>query len=394
MKNILTIFLKEMKRVFTDKRMLLALLLPGIIIFVFYSILGDFMKDTVLANKTKDTVFEVVYTNNYSDDTSTKPRLLTYLDMTMENGNSIHSISINSSQVDEYKEKLINRDIHLLIVYSDNFENKISNYDAKMENSICLLYNGETSASSDIYTFAQAAVQVAYVNYLENIVDGKLITPNVGKKDSTLMQVMAFIFPLLTISMLFSEVITVCPEAIAGEKERGTLALMLLTPIRRSEFALGKIAALSILSIVSGIISSLGIVLSVPKLMGGGAFSLAPIEFVLLFVLIIVTLLLFVALGIAISAISNTIKEANSYLSPLMMMFMAIGILPAALGNQLWFSFIPVLNLSSSMHALLIGSNHLLMTFLITIGVNLLLTVGLMFIIAHLFKKERVILGQ
>ena len=37
MKNIKTIFLKELKRYFTEPRMLAALYLPGIIIFLVYS---------------------------------------------------------------------------------------------------------------------------------------------------------------------------------------------------------------------------------------------------------------------------------------------------------------------------------------------------------------------
>ena len=33
MRNVLTIFLKELKRVFTDKRMLISLFLPGVLIY-------------------------------------------------------------------------------------------------------------------------------------------------------------------------------------------------------------------------------------------------------------------------------------------------------------------------------------------------------------------------
>ena len=36
MKNIKTVFLKELKRFFTDPRMLIALFLPGILIFIVY----------------------------------------------------------------------------------------------------------------------------------------------------------------------------------------------------------------------------------------------------------------------------------------------------------------------------------------------------------------------
>ena len=45
MNAILAIFKKEIKRFFTDKRLLLSLLLPGLIIYFVYSIMGSFMGD-------------------------------------------------------------------------------------------------------------------------------------------------------------------------------------------------------------------------------------------------------------------------------------------------------------------------------------------------------------
>lgn len=394
MKNIITIFLKELKRVFSDRRMLLSLFLPGVVIFVFYSLIGNFMTDNVLASKTKDTVFEIVYTDNYNNDLTNKPRLLTYLDASMKDGNSTHYQSISKEKVEEYKTKLVNKDFHLLIAFSDNFEENILDYEEKNNNSLCFFYNGETTASSEIYTTAVAAAKVAYVNYFENIIHGTPVVPNLGKKDSTFSQIMAFIFPMLTVSVLFSTVLSLCPEAIAGEKERGTLASLLLTPIRRSEFVVGKILSLSLLSIASGAVSFLGILFSLPKLMGNVSLGLAPLEIFLLFLLIISALLLFVAIGITVSAFSNTIKEATSYLSPFMVIFMVLGILPASLGSQLWQAFIPVLNLSSCMHTLLMGGSNLPLMLGITIGVNMLVTGALIFVITKLFEKENVILGQ
>lgn len=394
MKNIITIFLKELKRVFSDRRMLLSLFLPGVVIFVFYSLIGNFMTDNVLASKTKDTVFEIVYTDNYNNDLTNKPRLLTYLDASMKDGNSTHYQSISKEKVEEYKTKLVNKDFHLLIAFSDNFEENILDYEEKNNNSLCFFYNGETTASSEIYTTAVAAAKVAYVNYFENIIHGTPVVPNLGKKDSTFSQIMAFIFPMLTVSVLFSTVLSLCPEAIAGEKERGTLASLLLTPIRRSEFVVGKILSLSLLSIASGAVSFLGILFSLPKLMGNVSLGLAPLEIFLLFLLIISALLLFVAIGITVSAFSNTIKEATSYLSPFMVIFMVLGILPASLGSQLWQAFIPVLNLSSCMHTLLMGGSNLPLMLGITIGVNMLVTGALILLITKLFEKENVILGQ
>lgn len=46
MRNLWTIIKKELRRFFTDKRMLISLLLPGIMIYVLYNVMGDVMKIT------------------------------------------------------------------------------------------------------------------------------------------------------------------------------------------------------------------------------------------------------------------------------------------------------------------------------------------------------------
>ena len=43
MKTIFTIVKKELKRFFTDPRMLISLFLPGILIYGIYSLMGDFI---------------------------------------------------------------------------------------------------------------------------------------------------------------------------------------------------------------------------------------------------------------------------------------------------------------------------------------------------------------
>ena len=47
MKNIWTIMKKEFSRFFKDKRLVLALVLPGILIYVIYSFLGQGVFDKI-----------------------------------------------------------------------------------------------------------------------------------------------------------------------------------------------------------------------------------------------------------------------------------------------------------------------------------------------------------
>ena len=46
MQNILTIVQKELRRFFTDRRMLITLILPGLMIFLLYSLMGSIMQET------------------------------------------------------------------------------------------------------------------------------------------------------------------------------------------------------------------------------------------------------------------------------------------------------------------------------------------------------------
>ena len=64
--------------------------------------------------------------------------------------------------------------------------------------------------------------------------------------------VFSSLLPMLLMMFLYSGCASVAPESIAGEKERGTIATMLITPTKRSDIAIGKILALAIIALLSG----------------------------------------------------------------------------------------------------------------------------------------------
>ncbi|MBP3731781.1 MAG: ABC transporter permease [Bacilli bacterium] len=396
MRNVLTIFLKELKRVFTDKRMLISLFLPGVLIYFVYTLMGTVMTKVITQSSTKDTNFQVAYTDNFNSAKTDGqlPKLMTYVDEVMKaskNNNTATFKEFTTGELDSYKEELRQGKYHLVVAFTDDFENKLG--DATGANDIDIFYNGDSSASSDLYSYVSQVVSVAYTNYTVN--KNGAVTANVGEKDMMAMKIAAMIIPMVTISILFSTVISLCPEAIAGEKERGTLASLLLTPIKRGEFVAGKILSLSTTAIASGIVSFTGLILSIPKLMGGFNITISPLDGLLLFLLVVTVLLLFVAIGVFISALSNTVKEAAGYLSPIMIVFMLFGMAPSLFGFDQWYlSFVPILNVCVSINALLNGAENLLLFFGLTVASTVLYTGLLMFGVTKLFNKERVVLGQ
>ena len=401
MKNILVILKKELKRFFTDSRMLIAIFLPGLLIFGLYTLMGNLFKSNIFSQETKDTTYKVVYTDTYANDTTNKPKLLSYLDGyygSEGNNNKVEAEKIATTDLSAYKDKLKNGEYHLIIEFSDKFEDKI--YDSSVQdNNINLYYNGEDSDSESLYSLASQLISSAYNNYTQNIdhEHGHApVTANVAGEGSALAnKIIGFVLPMVTVSLLYATIISFCPESISGEKERGTLATVLLTPIKKTEFAIGKIIALSIVAIIAGTVSFIGLAASLPTLIGMSTLPFGFGEIILLLVIIISTLLLFVSFGVLISSLCNSVKEASSYLGPLTVLFMVLGMLPIFVGTEnIALAFVPVVNLSMCITALMGQAANLSLLLVITAASNLIYAAGFVFLITRVFNREKMVLGQ
>lgn len=401
MKNIKTIFFKELRRFFTEPRMLAALFLPGIIIYIFYSLMGTFMEASFApsSGKPENYTYQIVATNNYSLTEEVAPLIFDVFDAYLpinESSNKSEYHYINLDQVSEYKEALSNHEYDLLIVFNDNFEDSLKGEISSTKTNISLYYDGSDSISTYLYTVFTSLVDTTYTNFTVNIENGIYVDGNVSPENYTFKNIMSFVVPLVTISLLFSTVISICPEAIAGEKERGTLASLLMTPMKRTELVIGKISALSIVSLSSGLVSFLGLVISLPNLYGGGmtlGSLFSPASFIMLLLLILTTLCVFVTLGLVISAFSKSIKEAGSYLTPIMTILMVASIIPFSIDmSGIGYAFIPLLNIVSSMNLLIRETNlDLLLPYIsITAVMNIVLSGVLIFITAKLFNSEKI----
>ena len=397
MKNIKTVFLKELKRFFTDPRMLLALFLPGILIFIVYSIMGDIMKSALTGNNVTEATYNIAYTDNSGSE---KPAIISFFDAYMassenEKTNEVKYTPIPLADAEKTKDNLVGEGYDVLIVFSNNFETAVyTPKDIANPNHIDVYYDGASEKASNAYQIITAGISSCYNNYYVNVdKDFKPIEANVSESDFMAGKVMGFIFPMVTVSLLFSTVMSTCPDAVAGEKERGTLAAMLLTPIKRSELALGKILALAVVSAASGIVSFLGLAGSIPKLMGGLDFNFSGTTIVLLAFLVLTTLFLFVTIGLTISSVAKTTKEATSYIGPMMMILMLTAILPAILDtSSIGFAFIPFLNMASCMADILAGGVSVPF-FLITIGMNVAVSGLLIYLITRIFNNERLMVS-
>ena len=231
-------------------------------------------------------------------------------------------------------KKLSSKELDLYVVYDEDFYNKMLSYvvsSGLKAPQVEIYYNSANEVSSYIYN-----IYKTYLNSFESAMFNKFdvngdenIKYDVANQEDTSVQIISSLVPFLLITFLFTGAMSICSESIAGEKERGTIATLLITPTKRSEIAIGKITSLAITGLVSALISFLGLILSLPKLMGSDTISLSAYNFtsvIAIFGIIVVTVLLFTTILTLVSTYAKSVKEATSYSTPIMIIVMLIGL--------------------------------------------------------------------
>jgi len=392
MKNIFIIFKKELKRFFSDRRMLAALFFPGILIFIVYSLLGNFLGNIQFSDNITNYKYQIVETNNYRDDSEEPSKLDVFLNQALLTFDSSTNIKyIEKSEVESYKVQLSEGKIDLIIDFDDNFENNTSTTE---KTNISLFYNGASKESSFIYNVSSNVMNSVYGVFTINIdKNGAPITPNLSDSNVDFLKVISVIVPMILLSLLTSTCASLAPESIAGEKERGTLGLVLITPIRRSELAIGKVSALTVVCLCSGITSFAGLILSLPKMfsgMGGTSINFGALEIISMFFLIISILFLLITFSSFISSFAKSVKEASSYLGPIVGAIIFVGIAPAILDvSNIGFSLVPLLNACYCINSLITGNLNLVYL-LLTIVSNFIFSGIFALLMVKMFNNENV----
>ncbi len=393
MRNIKTIIKKELTRFLYDKKLLFtAVFMPGILMYLMYTVMGNFMQASLTVED--DYIYQVAA---YGLPESVESML---------KGTSVDIQSIEDlSQVDTYIDSVETEELDLVLVFSEEFDASVAEYDivsGEIAPQVEMFYSSKSAKSSTAY-FLLENMFSQYETGLANKFD-----INAGEKqydlatnEEVLTNYWAKLLPMLILVLLASACISLAPDAVAGEKERRTINTLLVTPIKRSNLAVGKIVSLSILAIMSGIVSCLGLFLSLPSVMdmtndGINASMYTLKEYIGLAMVIITTVLVMITITTILSTSAKSVKEANAWAAPFNFIVMAIGcsglvISPAELAPMMYA--IPIFNSTQCFNAIL-SFNLNITNVLITIGSNLVWVSLLVFVLTKMFNSEKVMLNS
>ena len=377
MKNVLLIIKKEFNRFFKDKRMILMIFLPGLLIFCLYTLIGTVMEK---ANPTVDPDYKpTVYFYRLPDGFLNETSLNLFDKKDFET-------------LEEAKSGVAEGSLDIVVEFPADFTEKIAE---GQQPEVKAYYNSSVQTSLVGYTFATGILNGLNAFTINSSQNEKF---DLVDADDQVTSIFAMIIPMLMFSLLASSCISVAPEAIAGEKERGTMATMLITPVKRIEIVLGKILSLSCYAILSGLVSFLGVILSLPKLSGGllnlGAVSYGVGTYFMLFGLIISIVLVMISAFSVMSTLAKNVKEATAFIGPLMLVIILLGMSSMFFTNpSVGLYAIPFIGSGIAMSAVLSTTASVLGVVLAIIS-NLVLTALLVVLMGFMFKKENIMLKK
>lgn len=419
---------KELTRVFSDKKLVFSIfILPALIMIVVYSIMGNAMKSMMddieqrasrvyIVNAPQDfkDIIDVIQTQNTEAEATSE-------ELTESQGESM-SFGLdadygeadieNEEALSDYKNKVLEGELDLIICFPKDFKEKIDGYSGGDGETgipeIKTYYNPSEDYSSEArQRFGNILEQYRQVLLSERVTDiNELIVFSVDlnsessiveKEGAGAAKMLSMILPYLIVFLLFTGPMSLGIDAITGEKERGTMASMLVTPVKRSDIVTGKMIAVSILSLLSSLIYAGSMLIAIPMSYQGAveeldlniSFNLFQVVEVILIMLALVYL--YVNLVSLVAVLAKNAKEAQSLVMPIYILVLIAGVFTVFGGNTEpeFFKFaIPVYGSAIGIQQLIMG-NLQLSELLLNMGVTLIMSAVLSFAISKAFESER-----
>lgn len=399
MNGIKQIFQKEMARIFRDKKMVFSVfILPVAIMIGILMVTGTFQK-RMLSNIEGHP--PIVYVEN-------GPESFQQFCEAAE----VKVKPVKEGEVEKVKEKILKGDVDLLLSFPENMDHKIAEYQTGDEiPEILPYYNPGEDYSKEAFDTVGGTLLETYrqvllgqrVGNLEQIeifkVDRESEVIQIKDEDKVNGKVLGMMLPYFITILLFAGAMGLGVDMITGEKERGTMASLLVTPVKRSSIVLGKVFALMALTGISSVIYVAAMVACMPimaKTMGGNIgdgfkISMDVKQIIMLGALLIALSFLYSTLIALVSVFAKSMKEASSYIMPMYMLILVIGLSTMfSFGNTPESSYwIPVYNSSVVLKEILtqeVTILHYVITLLMTFGMGVILT-G---VIVKAFESEKV----
>jgi sodium transport system permease protein len=269
-------------------------------------------------------------------------------------------------------------------------------------------------SSSQKLQFAAARVEQALSAYNDRIAQSRLEQVGMDLQDLRMIETRRIdtapeqargagmvigLIPFYILIYVFAGSMSVGMDTTAGEKERGSVAVILVNQVSRSSIALGKILYVLTVGMASSLMTFFGFIIafsSADSLFGGSIslFSFSFATIISMLVIILLTSMLAASIIVLLGSLARTVKEASSYVMPIYIIVVIMGVMTMNLDSPgvVLSSIIPLANTVFVLKAVLIGE-AVYLQLLLFILTNLICILTLLYATARVYNSEKILEG-
>ena len=389
--RIWIVFTKEVRDNFRDRRSFLTALLSALLGPLLLLILIVIMGKTLFSGQQEKPLLLPI------QGAKNAPSLIDFL---QQNG-----VEIQLAPADPERE-VRNGNADVILVVPQDFEREFS---AGQPATIRVIYDASRQSASLSVQRARNllesyARQIASMRLMARGINPSITNPlALEQVDVATPQSQAFFFlnmmPYFIVLVVFVGGMYVVVDTTAGERERGSLEPLLINPVKRWEFVVGKMASSIPFALFTVFITLLAFAL---------AFNAFPMEdyvgvqvrldtsaLVNIFLISLPMILLASSLQMVIATFTRSYKEAQTYVGflPLIPALPGIGLALLPIKTNLWMMFIPTFGQQLLINQIMRDEPVNSLYVMISTAVTLVGSLLLIFFAVKLFQKERVLFG-
>lgn len=228
---------------------------------------------------------------------------------------------------------------------------------------------------------------------------------DLSTNESTMGSLLGGIIPFLMITSILMGAMYPAIDATAGEKERGTLETLLTLPINNLEMIMSKFLSVATIAVVSVLVNvaSIGLIAvylfaTMSSLTEGAAeFHVGSfVPAILISVVCVIAFSLFMsALVMCVCAFAKSFKEANNYVTPLMLVVMFTGYIGLVPNVELDMktALIPVANICLLMKSLLVFKYDFVLILMVLLS-NIIYAFIAVWFLGRIYDSESILFGE
>ena len=205
--------------------------------------------------------------------------------------------------------------------------------------------------------------------------------------------------PLFVMIAAFTGAMQIATDSTAGERERGSIEALLVNPAPRGAIAGGKWIAGTATAMLSVIVTGallFALFQYIPLQDLGIRFRLGPTQLIGFLAVVLPLCPLIVAIQMYVATFAKSFKEAQSYLSFLMMAQMVPGMMATmnTTSTKAWMYYVPWIGQQTLLTDVLGNKTISPLVFVVVGVVNIVLAVVVVRATAGLLHREKIIFGR